>query len=204
MTDPTHRRPRRAALLLLALPLLAWACGPPPSTTDLAVGDSLTMTTLLDDHLDGYDVHSMLGWEAEDAQPGLTQRVADPARNPRTAVVALGANDAAQHTGKGPEYGDGFTATDRAQLLQLRDTFHPDTGVTWVLPHYAGIDPLFITGINAYRTWATTEAARRGDCVVDWRTWQQPGDIDPADGIHLTAAGKARYAALIEEATSCA
>lgn len=200
-----HRIVTLAAALIcaVALVLALVGCQPPNPNVRTVVGDSLTMTTLLDGHLQGYDVHSMLGWEAEDAQPGLTDRVADPTRSPARVAIALCANDAAQHTGKGPEWGDGFTTTDQAQLRQLRKTLHPATLVVWVLPDYNGTDPLFAAGINACRAWLTAAAAEAGDCVADWRAVNGPADIDP-DGVHLTTQGKARYGAMIDQAvTTC-
>jgi lysophospholipase L1-like esterase len=195
---------RRALLAAVAaLAATAWSCGPPPDPNVTAVvGDSLTMTTLLAGQLPAdWDIHSMLGWEAEDAQQGVEQRVADGARNPARVAIALCNNDASQHTGQGPEYGDGFTATDAEQLGRLRSALHPATRVTWVLPDYMGSDPLYAAGINACRSWVTAEAARRGDCVTDWRARNTPADIGP-DGIHLTAAGHANYGAMIEQAVN--
>lgn len=197
-------RPIRALAVPLAAGILLLACQPPPSDTTTVVGDSLTMTTLLDGRFPaGWDIHSMLGWEAEDAQPGLTQRVNDPTRSPCSVAIALGHNDAGQHTGRGPEYGDGFTSTDAAQMRQLRDTLHPATNVLWVLPDYDGTDPVYPAGIEAARSWIAGYAAQRGDDVVDWRPRNTAADIDP-DGVHLTPTGRQRYGAMItEEMPTC-
>lgn len=189
------RRLTAAAVVALA----CVACQPEPSDDRLVVGDSLTMTAVLAGGFPaGWDVHSMMGWEAEDAQPGVAQRTADPDRSPCAAAIALGHNDAADGTTPAGDLGDGFTTTDAAQLRKLRDTFHPATAVLWVLPDYTGPVPEYAAGIDAYRGWVIAEAARRGDTVVDWRPAHTAADIQ-ADGAHLTPAGQLRYGQLITE-----
>ena len=203
MTPTTRARLRRTAtaVLTVATTALLWACQP-PSDTVTVVGDSLTMTTLLDGQFPAaWDIHSMLGWQAEDAQPGLTTRVNDAQRSPCAVTIALGQNDAARHS---DGRGDGWTTTDAAQMRQLRDTLHQDTRVLWVLPDYDGSDPAYAAGINAYRSWVTTYAAARGDDVVDWRTRNTAADID-TDGVHLTPTGRQHYGAMItQEMPTCA
>lgn len=186
-----------AVLVALALALLG--CQPPVPGRHLVVGDSLTMTAALEGGFPaGYDVHSMMGWEAEDALPGVTQRVADPARNPACAAVALGHNDAADGMSGSTDLGDGFTATDQRQLTDLADAFHPATEVVWVLPAYHGNLAPYAAGIAAYRGWVTAEAAEAGDRVIDWATVVQPAHLEP-DGTHLTPAGRRAYGAFIAQ-----
>jgi len=198
---------RRFASIVMAVATTALgstACDPPPPPANVVtiVGDSLTMTTLLDGHLPGYDVHSMLGWQAEDAQPGLDQRVADPARSPRTVVIVLGQNDAADHTDP-TLIGDGWTTTDAQQVTRLANTPHPDATVCWILPAYYGTDPAYAAGITRFRQWLTAFAAGRGEHVADWATVARPEYIG-ADGVHLTPTGRAAYGQLItQEATRC-
>lgn len=171
-------------------------CQPPPADVTTVVGDSLTMTTLLDGQFPaGWDIHSMLGWQSEDAQPGVTARTADPARSPCAAAIALGHNDAVKHS---DGRGDGWTATDATQMRRLRDTFHPDTRVLWVLPDYTGTDPVYRASIETFRSWVRAEALRHGDLVADWRTAHVAADIDP-DGAHLTPTGRRAYGALITQ-----
>lgn len=192
-----HRLAAPLVLVLVALALGAIGCRPSPANITTVVGDSLTMTALLEGGFPpDWDIHSMLGWQAEDAQPGVTARVNDPALSPARAAIALGQNDAAKHTG-GP--GDGLTAVDVEQLRTLRTTFDPATVVLWVLPDYEGTDPAYRAGIEQYRAWAASYAATLGDCIIDWRAHAEPGDIDPADGVHLTHEGRLAYADTIEQ-----
>lgn len=202
------RHPDRSWLWLLLAGLCALAavivsgCQPPPTNVTTVIGDSLTMTALLEGGFPAeWDIHSMLGWQAEDAQPGVTARAADPARSPCAVAMALGQNDAAAHS---DGRGDGFTTTDAQQMRTLRGTLHPATRVVWILPDYDGTDPAYAAGIDTYRAWATAEAAARGDRVADWRAVNQPTDID-SDGVHLTPAGRMAYGAFITKAVpSCA
>lgn len=195
-------RPTRARSLafLAAAAIALLACQPEPTDQHLVVGDSLTMTALLAGGFPpDWDIHSMIGWEAEDAQAGVAQRTADAERSPCAAAIALGHNDAADGTtAAGGDLGDGFTSTDVAQLRTLRSSFHPSTEVLWVLPDYTGPVPEYAAGIAAYRSWVTTEAAARGDAVVDWRGQHTAADIEP-DGAHLTTSGRLAYGRLITE-----
>lgn len=186
-------------MLTAGVLVAAAGCMPPTDTTTI-VGDSLTLTTLLDGQLPAeWDVLSGLGWEAEDAQPGLTERALDPDRAPGCVVIALGANDGADHSGRGPEWGDGFTATDAEQIAQLADTPHPAASVVWVLPHYAGTDPEFAAGVAAYREWVRSFATGRGEPVVDFALVARP-DHFLDDGVHFTPTGFAAYGATLRDA----
>jgi hypothetical protein len=191
-----------AVLLAVGAILVATGCQPNPNVTT-GVGDSLTMTAALEGGFPAsWDIHSMLGWQAENAQPGVADRVNDPRRSPARVFIALGQNDAAAHSdGTG---GDGWTSTDAQQMRTLRDTLDPATQVTWIAPDYDGTDPAYRAGIEAYRTWLVGYADVKGDCLADWRIANVPADIDPADGVHLTTTGRIHYGAFITQAVdSC-
>lgn len=193
-----------AAALLLA------GCPRPPTDHVVIGGDSLTIQTGAAGHLNGLDVVAGLGWQAEHvhhgmgAQTGLDTWVTDPMLSPRTLVIALGQNDAPSG---GPWNADGWTAQDAQQMTDLANAVHPDACVAWVLPWYTGTAPGHRDGINAYRAWVRTTAAGRGDPVVDWKPLAEadPSLVDPADGVHLTPAGRPVYAQLLRSAAdACA
>lgn len=174
-------------LFLAAVGLIG--CPAPPTDHVLIGGDSLTIQTGYAGHLPAADVVAGLGWQAEDVRPGVDGYASDPARSPRTMVVALGQNDAA----------NGLDAIDRDQLQQLATAVHADACVAWVLPWYTGSDPTRRAGIDAYRTWVQA----RGEPTVDWKPPAQahPDYIDP-DGIHLTPAGQAAYGQIVSQAVA--
>jgi GDSL-like lipase/acylhydrolase family protein len=183
--------------VLTAGPLASCTWPPSPTEPPFVGGDSLTVQTSITEGAlpPGWDVVSNLGWQAENVQPNLTERVSDRTRSPGRVVFALGQNDG----------GNGFDATDAQQLTQLAETPHGDACIRWLLPHYAGTDPTHITGIQAVRDWITVYAAAHGQGTFDWRPRAQahPEYVDP-DGIHLTTAGRLAYGQLIQEAmASC-
>jgi len=201
---------RRPYLWLLASGLLAVAavlvsgCQYPPAPANITtvVGDSLTMTALFEGGFPAdYDVHSMLGWQAENAQPGLTDRVDDPTRSPARVAVALGANDSCLDAAACPTPRDGWTTTDITQMTQLANTPHPDACVVWVKSAYFGTDPGYIAGLAAHSQWLDGFAASRGERVFEWVDVARPEHID-ADGLHLTHAGKLAYGALVQQAVA--
>lgn len=192
----------RIVRLLAAIMVLAGlgACQYPPSTTEppFVGGDSLTLQTAITEGAlpQGWDVYSSLGWQAENVQPGLTDRVNDPARSPRIVVIALGQNDGA----------DGFDPTDQQQMAALAATPYPSACIRWVLPHYAGTDPVKLAGIEQVRTWEANYAAAHRQDTVDWRhiALAHPEDVD-TDGTHLTPQGRLAYGQLLQQAVaSCA
>lgn len=189
-------------LVMVGILLLATSCDKSdpvkaaPTASVFVGGDSLTVQTAITEGAlpVGWDVVSGLGWQAENIQPTLAQRVADSARSPGRVVFALGQNDAGYA---------GWTTTDQLQVIQLATTPHPAACVAWVLPWYTGPDLTRAAAIDRYRTWVTTWAADHGQPVVDWRpeATAHPGDID-VDGIHLSSAGRLAYGALIQEAVA--
>ncbi len=187
----------RIAIIIAGLLVAAVGCQYPPSATEppFVGGDSLTLQTAItaDALPQGWDVYSMLGWQAEDVQPGLAERVNDPTRSPGRVVFALGQNDG----------GNGFDATDAQQLTTLAHTPHPSACIVWLLPYYAGTDPTHAAGIQAVRDWITVYATAHDQDTVDWRliALAHPRDID-TDGIHLTPAGRLDYGQLIQEAVA--
>lgn len=187
-------------LILLGAIVIAvtGACQPVPGTVFIA-GDSLTVQTAItaDALPQGWDVVSGLGWQAENVQPLLEQRVNDPARSPETVVIALGQNDAGGGT-------DGFSSADQLQVVALARTPDPAAKVAWVLPWSPG-HATRVAGLNAYRSWVITFAQSRGECVVDWMPLAQahPEYLDP-DMVHLTEAGRLAYGQLLQDAVACA
>jgi hypothetical protein len=184
----------RVAISVMVLATIGAACQYPPSPTEppLIEGDSLTLQTAITEGAlpQGWDVLSSLGWQAEDVQPGLTDRVNDPARSPGVALIALGQNDGA----------NGFDATDAQQLATLAATTYPTTCTVWLLPHYAGTDTVKHQGIEDVRTWEASYAAAHGQATVDWRpiALAHPEYID-TDGTHLTPTGRLAYGQLIQQ-----
>jgi hypothetical protein len=182
--------------VMVLVGLLA-SCTWPPSPTEppFIGGDSLTVQTAITEGAlpQGWDVVSNLGWQAENVQPKLTERVSDRTRSPGRVVFALGQNDG----------GNGFDATDIQQMTQLAETPHGSACVRWLLPHYAGTDPTHIAGIQAVRDWVTAYATAHGQGVVDWRpvAVEHPEFVE-VDGIHLTPAGRLAYGQLITQAVS--
>lgn len=185
------------AMLAVVASILLAGCNYPPAagTPPFIGGDSLTVQTAITEGAlpQGWDVVSSLGWQAENVQPGLTDRVTDPVRSPRVVVLALGENDGA----------DGLGAVDRQQLTQLAETPGPGACIRWVLPWYTGTDQVKLQGIADYRTWVTTWAAAHGQQVFDWQrvALASPDDVD-ADGTHLTPAGRMDYGQLLQQAVA--
>ncbi len=181
-----------AAMVLAAVGLAACTYPPSPTEPPFIGGDSLTVQTAITEGAlpAGWDIYSGLGWQAEHVQPGLADRVNDPARSPGKILIALGQNDG----------GDGLSSIDTQQLTKLATTGHASACLVWLLPHYAGTDPVHLDGIEATRRWVTAYAAAHNQDTVDWRpvALAHP-EFEAADGVHLTEAGRLAYGQLIQE-----
>ncbi len=175
-----------AAAAFAAALILTSACQSTPTPQApvpgrvLVAGDSITMQAIYWGGDRGWD-HTdtvMMGWQAEDAQPGVTQAVTDPARSPETLVIAFGEND---------QIG-GFDTTDQWQAIQLALSPAPGACTVLVKPYYTGTDQARLTGIADVRAWDDQMALIYPDRIetVDWApiATEHPGYIDE-DGIHL-------------------
>lgn len=162
----------RLLLLVVAVALSA-ACEPAAPTVYFGDSNMAMVASRLDGTVHATPGYSIDDWAAEMAD------VDDGA----TVVVALGSNDVLE--------GDELAVVDMRNAVAL---LPGDGCVVWVTVNVPSFDALGLGGeARAFNEWVRSEP---GVTVVEWSTSQ----VQPADPVHLTAAGYDEYATVLAAA----